>query len=195
MALAISIEPASSIPIHRQIYEAWQRGILSGRFTSGDRLPSTRELAITLAVSRSTVTQAYEQLISEGYLQAASGSGTFVCRELPDRSPRAHGAAKLATPTIALPLSRFGSGLLEDCPDEPRRPGFVCFSQWGPDQEQFPWMQWRRILSRHLRAVSPDVFDYAGEVQGYEPLRREIAAYVSRSRAVNCTPSQVIVVN
>ncbi|MGB6307390.1 MAG: PLP-dependent aminotransferase family protein [Steroidobacteraceae bacterium] len=195
MALAISIEQPSPIPIHRQIYEAWQRGILSGRFASGDRVPSTRELAVTLAVSRSTVTQAYEQLISEGYLQSARGSGTFVCRELPDRSPRAQGAAKLPLPTIALPLSRYGSGLLADCPDESPRPGFICFSQWGPDQSHFPWMLWRRILSRHLRSVSQDVFDYAGQVQGYEPLRREIAAYVSRSRAVNCAPSQVIVVN
>jgi GntR family transcriptional regulator/MocR family aminotransferase len=196
MALAISIEPASSIPIHRQIYEAWQRGILNGRFAAGDRVPSTRELAVTLAVSRSTVTQAYEQLISEGYLQATRGSGTFVCRELPDRSLRAQAAVK-PTPgrTVPPPLSRYGSGLSDDYPREARRPGFVCFSQWGPDLEQFPWMLWRRTLSRHLRHARRDVFDYAQQVEGYEPLRREIAAYASRSRAVNCTPSQVIVVN
>jgi len=196
MALAINIEPASPIAIHRQIYEAWRRGILSGRFAAGDRLPSTRELAVTLAVSRSTVSQAYEQLISEGYLQAARGSGTFVCRELPDRSLHAQVAVKL-TPHRAAPppLSRYGSGLSDDYPHEPCRAGFVCFSQWGPDLVQFPWMLWRRTLSRHLRQTRHDVFDYAQQVEGYEPLRREIAAYVSRSRAVNCTPSQVIVVN
>jgi len=196
MALAINIEPASPIAIHRQIYEAWRRGILSGRFAAGDRLPSTRELAVTLAVSRSTVSQAYEQLISEGYLQAARGSGTFVCRDLPDRSPHAQVAVKL-TPHRAAPppLSRYGSGLSDDYPHEPCRAGFVCFSQWGPDLVQFPWMLWRRTLSRHLRQTRHDVFDYAQQVEGYEPLRREIAAYVSRSRAVNCTPSQVIVVN
>jgi GntR family transcriptional regulator/MocR family aminotransferase len=196
MVLAISIEPASAIAIHRQIYEAWQRGILSGRFAAGDRLPSTRELAVTLAVSRSTVTQAYEQLISEGYLQAARGSGTFVCRELPDRSLRTQVAVK-PTPRRAVPpsLSRYGSGLSVDYPDERCRAGFVCFSQWGPDLAQFPWMLWRRTLSRPLRQIRHDVFDYAQQVEGYEPLRREIAAYVSRSRAVNCTPSQVIVVN
>ncbi len=196
MTPAISIEPASPIPIHRQIYDAWQRGILSGRFASGDRVPSTRELALTLAVSRSTVTQAYEQLISEGYLQAARGSGTFVCRELPDRSLRAQSGAKRMTARTAAPsLSRYGAGLSEDYPHDACRPGFVCFSQWGPDQGRFPWMQWRRILSRHLRRVSRDVFDYAEQVRGYEPLRQEIAAYVRRSRAVHCSPSQVIVVN
>jgi GntR family transcriptional regulator / MocR family aminotransferase len=70
VTLTIALEPASTLPAHRQIYEAWQRGILSGRFASGDRLPSTRELAAILSVSRGTVTQAYDQLLSEGYLQA-----------------------------------------------------------------------------------------------------------------------------
>jgi GntR family transcriptional regulator/MocR family aminotransferase len=187
MALAINIEPASPIAIHRQIYEAWRRGILSGRFAAGDRLPSTRELAVTLAVSRSTVSQAYEQLISEGYLQAARGSGTFVCRELPDRSLHAQVAVKL-TPHRAVPppLSRYGSGLSDDYPHEPCRAGFVCFSQWGPDLVQFPWMLWRRTLSRHLRQTRHDVFDYAQQVEGYEPLRREIAAWsCSLGRAAN----------
>jgi GntR family transcriptional regulator / MocR family aminotransferase len=68
MRAAISVDNASSVPMHRQIYEAWRRGILSGRFRQGDRVPSSRELAQALQVSRSTVTQAYEQLFAEGYL-------------------------------------------------------------------------------------------------------------------------------
>jgi DNA-binding transcriptional MocR family regulator len=101
-------------------------------------------------------------LISEGYLQAARGSGTFVCRELPDRSLHAQVAVKLTPPRAAPPpLSRYGSGLSDDYPHEPCRAGFVCFSQWGPDLVQFPWMLWRRTLSRHLRQTRHDVFDYA----------------------------------
>jgi GntR family transcriptional regulator/MocR family aminotransferase len=70
MTLAIQIDAASAVPVHRQIYEAWRRGILMGRFVAGGRVPSTRELAGTLAISRSTVSQAYDQLVSEGYLEA-----------------------------------------------------------------------------------------------------------------------------
>ncbi len=196
MTLAISIEASADVPIHRQIYEGWQRGILSGRFAAGGRLPSTRELALTLAVSRSTVTQAYEQLIAEGYLQAIRGSGTFVCRELPDRSPNVSGAAKRRPKAVlCAPLSRYGAGLLQDYPRDARLPGFINFSQWGPDREQFPWKIWRRYLWHHLRHVSHEVFDYAEQVEGYDPLREEISKHVSRFRAVNCTPSQVIVVN
>ena len=90
MRAAIVIDARSATPLHRQVYEAWRQGILAGRFRGRSRVPSTRELAASLGVARSTVTQAYEQLIAEGYLQSAQGSGTFVCEQLPDallRSP------------------------------------------------------------------------------------------------------------
>jgi GntR family transcriptional regulator/MocR family aminotransferase len=196
MTFSIALESDSAVPAHRQIYEAWRRGILSGRFASGHRLPSTRELAATLAVSRGTVTQAYEQLLSEGYLQASHGSGTFVCRELPDRALRADaGARRRAKTTRGAPLSRYGAGLLEDYPRYSAEPGHVCFAQWGPDRDAFPWALWRRIVSRHSRSVSEELFDYSEEVQGHLPLREEIAAYVARSRAVHCSPHHVVIVN
>src|ERR1700680_5104816 len=84
MRVAMTLQRVSPVPLHRQIYEQWRTGILTGRFRRGERVPSTRELAATLAVSRSTVTESYEQLIAEGYLDATQGSGTFVCHELPD---------------------------------------------------------------------------------------------------------------
>jgi len=193
---SIAIELHSSTPVHRQIYEAWQRGILSGRFASGARLPSTRELAATLSVSRGTVTQAYEQLLAEGYLQAAQGSGTYVCRELPERTLRADGAARRGPQaTRSVQLSRYGAGLQEDYVTYPALPGHVCFAQWGPDREGFPWALWRRIVARHSRRVSHELFDYSDEVQGHAPLREQIAAYVARSRAVHCSARQVIIVN
>lgn len=196
MTLAISIDSGAGIPVHRQIYEAWQRAILSGRFTAGGRLPSTRELAAVLAVSRNTVTQAYEQLAAEGYLQAARGSGTFVCRELPDRALPNLGPHSGKPKTMGpVALSRYGAGLREDYPPDIHLPGHINFSQWEPDREKFPWQVWRRNVSRHLRQVSRDAFGYAEQVQGYEPLRREICSHVGKFRAVHCTPSQVIVVN
>jgi len=85
MRAAIHIESLSALPVHRQIYEAWRDGILGGRFAAETRVPSTRELSVTLSISRSTVTHAYEQLIAEGYLQSIRGSGTFVCSEVPEK--------------------------------------------------------------------------------------------------------------
>src|SRR5256885_1618045 len=110
MRAAIALDPASVLPMHRQIYEAWRAGILNGRFRGGARVPSTRELAASVGVARSTVTQAYEQLIAEGYLRATQGSGTYVCGELPEeslgaRTPRERRAPK--PPPVK--LSRFGA--------------------------------------------------------------------------------------
>src|ERR1700680_856430 len=96
MRVAMVLQRASAMPLRRQIYEQWRTGILTGRFRRGERIPSTRALAATLAVSRSTVSESYEQLIAEGYLDAAHGSGTFVCHELPDGALRA-GRARITT--------------------------------------------------------------------------------------------------
>jgi GntR family transcriptional regulator/MocR family aminotransferase len=195
MRTAIVVDASSPASLHRQIYDAWRGGILSGRFRRGERVPSTRELARSLAVSRSTVTQAYEQLIAEGYLQSSHGAGTFVCRELPDELTHAKPATNRNSSHAAARLSRFGARLTSDFLYPPTPPGFICFSRWGPDLASFPFTLWRRLLMRKLRKAPPEAFNYARDAQGYAPLRQEIAAYVARSRAVQCTAEQVIVVN
>src|SRR5687768_14520044 len=89
MRTPIVVDRRQATPLHRQIYEQWRTGILGGRFSAGDRMPSTRELAASLRVSRATVATAYDQLMAEGYLDTQHGSGTFVCRDLPGTPVRA----------------------------------------------------------------------------------------------------------
>ena len=196
MRVAMVLERSSAVPLHRQLYEQWRTGILTGRFRRGERVPSTRELAVTLAVSRSTVTECYEQLIAEGYLNAAHGSGTFVCRELPGSALRP-GRARVLSDGAEMPirLSRYGAGLHDDFLYPATPPGFIRFTHWRPDLDHFPFALWRKLLMRSLRGAAPELFDYAERSAGYQPLRREIATYVARSRAVRCTPEQVVIVN
>jgi GntR family transcriptional regulator/MocR family aminotransferase len=196
MRTAILLDRASAASLHRQIYDQWRQGILTGRFRRAERVPSTRELSTALDVSRSTVTQAYDQLIAEGYLESSQGSGTFVCRELPDELLRPkHKQVHRSEETPAIRLSRYGAGLNNDFSYPPAPPGFIGFTQWRPDLTLFPIGIWRKLVMRRLRAATPELFDYADQSAGYGPLRNEIAAYVSRSRAVRCTPEQVIIVN
>jgi GntR family transcriptional regulator/MocR family aminotransferase len=181
MRVAIALEKSSETPLQKQIYDEWRRGILSGRFRGAERVPSTRDLARTLGVARSTVTAAYEQLIAEGYLETAHGSGTFVCRELPDdllRARRARPVRPAAPAHVPADRSRL-----------------LAFSQLRPDLEEFPFALWRRLLNRHLRGRRPELFDYSGNPAGYTPLREEVASYAARSRAVQCTRDQVLIVN
>jgi len=197
MRFAMTLNPASEMPLHRQIYEEWRKGILTGRFRGGERVPSTRELAATLSVARTTVTAAYDQLVAEGYLESAHGSGTFVCSKLPDDLlnarrlpvPRVHteSTARLTAHVIdptELPLCR---------PDA--RDGWLRFSQWRPDLNEFPLALWHRLINRHLRSRNMGLFDYSEDPVGYRPLREEIATYTGRSRAVRCTPDQILIVN
>src|SRR5262245_37756549 len=124
MRVTILIDRRSVVPLARQVYERWRHGILAGRFRGGDKVPSTRELADTLAISRATATAAYDQLVAEGYFETVRGAGTYVCRELPDVAPagrqpssrRAQGARSVQT--VPVRLSRYGARLQ---PDRPRR--------------------------------------------------------------------------
>jgi GntR family transcriptional regulator/MocR family aminotransferase len=196
MRAAIVLDRASVAPLHRQIYDQWRQGILTGRFRRAQRVPSTRELSSALAVSRSTVTLAYDQLIAEGYLASSRGSGTFVCHELPDELLRPnHKHIPRAEDAPPIRLSRYGAGLTDDFSYGPSPAGFIRLTQWRPDLSLFPLSIWRKLVMRRLRSAAAELFDYADQSSGYGPLRDEIAAYVSRSRAVRCTPEQVVIVN
>ena len=196
MRASIRIDPRSPMALHRQIYDAWREAILGGRFTGGERLPSSRELAARLGTSRSTVTQAYDQLIAEGYLETARGAGTFVSAELPDClcRPDSVPSARRSS-AAAIVLSALGRRLEEDYEHPRPRPGFIRFSQLTPDLDEFPFPLWHRSLNRQLRRGRRELFDYARDAAGHLPLREQIAAYVGRSRAVCCNADQVAVLS
>jgi GntR family transcriptional regulator / MocR family aminotransferase len=104
-----------ALPLHRQLYEALRRAMLDGKLGAGERLPSSRDLAQDLRLSRNTVVAAINQLSVEGYLASRVGSGTFVNdnvpRATPGRSARA-GAGRAATNgTQAARLSTRGQAL------------------------------------------------------------------------------------
>src|SRR6185503_655742 len=82
--LHVPLDRSSGTPIHRQIYEGFRRAILDGLIRPGQRVPSTRALALDLDVSRLPVLTAYDQLLHEGYLEGRVGSGTYVSAAVPD---------------------------------------------------------------------------------------------------------------
>src|ERR1700722_6167849 len=79
----IPLDSNGKIPIYRQLYEWFRRAILSGQLKPGQRVPSTRNLAAELKVSRIPVSSAYEQLRAEGYFETFVGAGTCVARTIP----------------------------------------------------------------------------------------------------------------
>jgi len=199
MSFATIIDRKSSTPIRRQIYEQWRQGILTGRFRPGERVPSTREMAAALDVARSTMSEVWEQLVAEGYLETVHGSGTFVCSELPDEmltpSHHPHASPETGTGKNGVVLSRYGAALETDFRRPRPAPGVIQFPAGSPAVDHFPFELWRKLLLRHLRKPTTNVFDYAEQSAGLDRLRDAIANYVGRLRAVRCTPEQVIIVN
>ncbi len=197
MDLIIQLVEDSGEPLHRQLTREIRRAILSGRVTPGQRIPSTRALALHLGISRATVTLGYEQLTSEGYLEAVQGSGTCVCRQLPDDLPRPKALpAKRASLLKGTPLAAAGRALgrmtfprlaIDEMPWD--------FRHGRPALEAFPMAIWNRLLARHGRAHPRELLDYEPDPRGYAPLREAISAHLRQTRAVQCGAEQVIILS
>ena len=188
MQLVIPLTPAGE-PLSRQIYTGLRRAILSGTLRSGERLPSTRDLAEQLRVSRTVVLLAYDQLLAEGFVLGRAGSGTYVAEELAAAPP------KSTREPAKLRLSRFGAVARNAATDFPERRLLPYdFSYRRSPVEGFPLDAWQRILLRHARKASVAKHEY-GPPGGSGALREAIAAHLRRSRGVVCDPSQVVIVN
>lgn len=187
----IQLDPRQGLA--RQLYQALRERILDGRLAGRTRLPASRELAARLGVSRNTVTQAFDQLYAEGYIEARVGDGTYVAT-LPDRRPpppppappfpgldAANAApgptfARLRTHRLPPPLA-----------GAPR-----AFRIGVPAFDLFPFALWSRLQARFWRHPAPDRLGY-GDPAGDPALRELIAAYLRSSRGLRCDPSQIVV--
>ena len=194
---------STGVPIYRQIYENLRRQILSGALEARSKMPSTRTLAEQLSVSRMTVVNAYEQLLAEGYIEGISGSGTYVACVLPEEMLETknarRGSGKEAAKASGKPvLSKRGERLAAvDYVNlrASRTTGELRAFHYGlPAMDAFPFDVWSRLAARRLQKISMSLFG-SGNPAGYEPLRQVISAYLQNSRAVRCSPEQVIITN
>lgn len=74
-------------PIYTQITDNFRSQIRAGILQEGDKLPSVRELASTLAINPNTIQRAYRELEAEGWIASVSGKGSFVCAVQEDNTP------------------------------------------------------------------------------------------------------------
>lgn len=164
-------------PLYEQIYLAIRRDIETGRIPCGEKLPSTRMLSANLNVSRFTVDLAYEQLVSEGYVQARAGSGFFVC----DLSDLFAGLTGAEAQSVPVPAS--------EAPDKPKIR--IDCSPFAVDTAHFPYNSWKKCCREVLE--QPQELLCAGESAGDGRLREAIATYLYRARGVCCTPDQIVI--
>jgi GntR family transcriptional regulator/MocR family aminotransferase len=158
--------------------------VQSGVLRPGQAVPSSRELARELQISRNTVIQAYDRLVGEGYLAPSPRRGLFVSEFLVDRSLRSSGRA--AAPST-LSGSVFQRRSEQVGPPVPFRP---C----QPDVRLFPLQVWNRLRARVLRRHDISLLHYQSQLTlGLPALRRSLATYLRESRGVQCDWRQVAV--
>lgn len=186
----------SDVPLYMQVYNQFREMILSKRLRAGDRLPATRALAQLMNISRTSVTLGFEQLILEGYLTGKTGSGTYVTDVLPDEllavdrkyqadnpaSKKENDSDKYKEQKVGITEKLLGK---ED---------IIPFVSGTPALDQFPYKKWFEVGSRVLKNLKSYHMGYDTPL-GYWPLRQQIASYLRITRAVNCEPEHVIIVN
>lgn len=167
-----------------QLADGLRAAVRDGRLRPGARLPSTRDLAADLDVSRGVVVTAYEQLVAEGFVVSRQGDGTRVApapavRPAPESRSEAHRRAlRLAAGTEAGPADP--PGISYDL-----RPG-------KPDLAAFPRDRWASTLRDVLRELPHSALNYP-DPAGVPELRTELAAYLARVRAAVADPAALVV--
>src|ERR1700761_2493248 len=84
IAPVIAVDRKAPDPLHKQVYDGFRMAIVRGNLRPGQRVPSSRSLALELGISRIPVLNAYAQLLAEGYFESRKGAGTFISDALPE---------------------------------------------------------------------------------------------------------------
>ena len=176
-------------PLHAQLTRALRKRLESG-VSQGRRLPSSRELARELGLSRNTVLSAYEQLLAEGVIESRAASGIFLSQRprtgtpapaVPERMPPQSSYARRARQFhdhVALPSHHIeGVRYRFDCSTPSANPALTT--------------AWARELTKAAAYTSP----FNADAQGLPALRAAICDYLVRRRGVLVTPDDVLVVN
>ena len=179
----LRLDPTVELPLYRQLGDALAGAIADGVLDEGERLPSERDLAVSLGVSRTTVVTAYRELESRGLVRGHVGRGTFVCAaDEPTDAPFAwRGRVALSAQRGLDPVMR---GVLSAAAG----PGMISFGAGMPAPERFPVELFRRVTDDVLRRDATTAFGIS-PTEGQPGLRQAIAARLS-SR-----PEQVLVVS
>src|SRR6516162_1059844 len=171
--LLIRIDRSAREPLRTQLETSLREAIRGGRLRAGERLPSSRELARELGVSRGMVQECYGQLLAEGYLTSRTGSATRVA-DITER-PAA------VSPLTPRPARR-----------PPDRALIADFRIGVPDLSSFPRTDWAWAVRQACGEVASADLGY-GDSRGSAVLREVLAGYLRRVRAADADPGQMII--
>jgi len=193
--MVFALHAGSNAPLYKQIGDGLRREIAAGATPAGTRLPSSRQLAKDLGVSRITVATAYAELEADGVVEARAGAGTFVLPPWPLAADQASPATSDGCPAWQASLpGRFSSDrdrMLRQVLRGPLAPDTINFAWGAGDPRLVPTAEFRRVLTEALdgdgaAALGPEHAD------GYPPLRRALTPYL-RQLGLEVAPDDILI--
>lgn len=159
-------------PLYESLYTALKHDIVSGRLTAGTKLPSKREMAEDNDVSLTTVINAYNQLVMEGFVNSFQRKGYFVA----DIQPM-----PAADNKITLPQSFYRE-----------EEWFADFRSNNTLYRYFPYATWKKVIRQILSEYETELV-VRGNPFGIRELREQIAAYLYRTRGITTSPECIVI--
>jgi GntR family transcriptional regulator/MocR family aminotransferase len=185
------IDRTSEIPLFHQIYRDIRTAILSQTLRRGTRLPSTRELASQIGVSRTCVISAYGQLSDEGYISGRPGSGHYVSFDPPQPITAAPSRRSRPSMDSSLPAGALARSIGHVADATAQWDG-RAFNTGRTLLDSRTVEIWRKLTNRALRSLQADHLGYS-DPRGSPELRKVICDYLRAARSVHCDPDQIIV--
>ena len=171
--LTVFVDGNRKMPVYEQIYNFIKKEIINGHLVMGEALPSSRALAESLQVSRSTVLMAYDQLLAEGYIETKPQKGCYVMEIEKGFEDNTVSENNVITTNDTKKFS-------------------IDFSPVGIETNNFPYNEWRKISKYIYTPENSELFD-RGDVRGDYALRKNISEYLRKSRGVNANPEMIVI--
>jgi GntR family transcriptional regulator / MocR family aminotransferase len=194
----IQLDRAADEPLHEQLYRQIRDELISASFNNNSsRVPSSRDLAADLGISRFTVNVAFSRLHAEGYLQSRIGSGTFIAEPLPESflsaqttraEPHIERPPRLSDRVRNIPDNRVGKQFNFGIAGPPG----VSFVPAVAALDEFPIAIWERLRAEVLAKKGAHLLQYASS-RGDPDLRKALATYLCDYRGARCQPDQIII--
>lgn len=182
----LALSPGKGLSV--QLYQSLRDRILQGRIDRQAKLPTSRELALALNISRTTVVRAYDQLYAEGYINTRVGDGTYVSAPATDIAR----APVLANSAAVPRLSQLGARMAQPAKIMPRGGKPRAFRLGVPALDLFPGDVWARLQADFWRRGAEHRIGY-GDPAGDPQLRTLLAGYLRHARGLVCDPDQIII--
>ena len=181
-----------SLGLYQKIYKLIKEAILNNDIPEASMLPSTRQLADKLKVSRSTIIKSYELLLIENFIESTIGSGHRVKAVASKKSTnRIHNFTEFNYPDLSETGKSFQKNISlinsTDDTDIAFRPGL-------PPLDIFPVNQWKNLSNLYWRNIKSSGLSYSAS-SGTDQLKKSLANYLNFSRNIKCDPRQIIIVS